>query len=72
LSFPLVRMRRLRRTLAMRNMLQRVKIHPSNLVCPIFVDENAQVPVPIKVMPELVTKLYYRAVVTFTAEYSLI
>jgi len=28
--------------------------------------------IPIKVMPELVTKLYYRAVVTFTAEYSLI
>ena len=28
--------------------------------------------IPIKVMPELVTKLYYRATVTFVAEYSLI
>jgi porphobilinogen synthase len=55
LSFPVVRMRRLRRTPAIRNMLQRVKIHPSNLVCPIFVDENAQAPVPIRVMPD-----YYR------------
>jgi porphobilinogen synthase len=48
-------MRRLRRTAAMRNILQRVKIHPSNLVYPVFVDENAQVPIPIKAMPE-----YYR------------
>ena len=28
--------------------------------------------IPIKIMPELVTKLYYRATVTFVAEYSLI
>jgi porphobilinogen synthase len=54
-SFPSVRMRRLRRTTSMRNMLQRVKIHPSNLIYPIFVDENAQAPIPIKAMPE-----YYR------------
>jgi porphobilinogen synthase len=54
-SFPSVRMRRLRRTTSMRNMLQRVKIHPSNLIYPIFVDENAQALIPIKAMPE-----YYR------------
>jgi porphobilinogen synthase len=51
LSFPLIRMRRLRRTPAMRNMMQKVKLHPSNLVYPIFVDENAQAPIPIKAMP---------------------
>ena len=28
--------------------------------------------IPIKIMPELVTKLYYRATVTFVAKYSLI
>ncbi len=28
--------------------------------------------IPIKIVPELVTKLYYRATVTFVAEYSLI
>jgi len=50
LSFPSIRMRRLRRTPAMRNMMQKVKLHPSNLVFPIFVDENAQAPIPIKAM----------------------
>ena len=28
--------------------------------------------IPIKIMPELVTKLYYRAAITFVAKYSLI
>ena len=55
MSFPELRMRRLRRTPAMRNILQKVKLHPSNLVYPIFVDENAQAPIPIKAMPG-----YYR------------
>jgi porphobilinogen synthase len=50
-GFPSVRMRRLRRTPAMRNILQKVKLHPSNLVYPIFVDENAQAPIPISAMP---------------------
>jgi porphobilinogen synthase len=35
----------------MRNILQKVKLHPSNLVYPIFVDENAQAPIPISAMP---------------------
>jgi len=39
----------------MRDILQGVKVHPSNLVYPIFVDENAQAPIPIKAMPD-----YYR------------
>ena len=55
MSFPSVRMRRLRKTPAMREIMQSVKIHPSNLVCPIFVDENAKKPIPIKAMPD-----YYR------------
>ena len=54
-SFPSVRMRRLRRTAALRDILQSVKIHPSNLVYPIFVDETARAPVPINAMPD-----YYR------------
>ncbi|MBN1245422.1 porphobilinogen synthase [Candidatus Bathyarchaeota archaeon] len=48
-------MRRLRRTTAMREILQGVKVHPSNLVYPIFVDENAKAPIPITAMPD-----YYR------------
>jgi porphobilinogen synthase len=44
-------MRRLRRTDAMREMLNQVQIHPSNLVYPIFVDETIQKPAPIESMP---------------------
>jgi porphobilinogen synthase len=51
LGFPPVRMRRLRRTPALRDMTTTVRVHPSNLVCPMFVDENAKAPVPIKSMP---------------------
>jgi porphobilinogen synthase len=50
LVFPSVRMRRLRRTPALRELLTTVRLHPSNLVYPIFVDENAKTPVPIKSM----------------------
>jgi len=39
----------------MRDILQSVRVHPSNLVYPIFVDENAKAPIPIKAMPD-----YYR------------
>jgi porphobilinogen synthase len=51
LSFPTVRMRRLRKTTAMREMLNQVNIQPSNLIYPIFVDETLKEPVPIESMP---------------------
>jgi len=51
MSYPQIRMRRLRRTPAMRGMMQRVKVLPGDLICPIFVDENVKAPVPIKSMP---------------------
>lgn len=51
MSFPSVRMRRLRRTAAMRDMLNQVTIQPSNLIYPIFVDETIKKPVPIQSMP---------------------
>ncbi|MEM1660137.1 MAG: porphobilinogen synthase [Candidatus Bathyarchaeia archaeon] len=50
-GFPKVRMRRLRRTSALRNMMFKARIHPSDLVQPIFVDENAKIPIPINSMP---------------------
>ena len=52
MSFPSLRMRRLRKTPAMREIMQSVKVHPSNLIYPIFVDENAKKPVPITAMPD--------------------
>jgi porphobilinogen synthase len=39
----------------MRDILQKVRLHPSDLVYPVFVDENAQKPMPINAMPG-----YYR------------
>jgi len=51
MSFPSVRMRRLRRTPALREMLQGVRLSPSDLIYPIFVDETAQAPLPIESMP---------------------
>ena len=51
MSFPTVRMRRLRRTAAMRDMLNQVNLQPSNLIYPIFVDESIKKPVAIESMP---------------------
>jgi porphobilinogen synthase len=47
MSYPQVRMRRLRRTTALRSMMQRVSLRPSDLICPIFVDENLKKAVSI-------------------------
>jgi len=51
LSFPSVRLRRLRRTEALRSMFSQVNIQPSNLIYPIFIDESITKPVPIASMP---------------------
>ena len=51
MSFPTVRMRRLRRTAALREMLNQVCLQPSNLIYPIFVEEGIKKPVPIASMP---------------------
>jgi porphobilinogen synthase len=51
MGYPAVRMRRLRRTPALRDMMQKVSVFPTDLICPIFVDEQAKIPVPIKFMP---------------------
>lgn len=50
MSFPTVRMRRLRRTAALRDMLNQVNLQPSNLIYPIFVEEGIKKPVPIESM----------------------
>jgi len=51
MSFPTVRMRRLRRTEALRTMLNQTIIQPSNLIYPIFIDETITKPTPINAMP---------------------
>jgi porphobilinogen synthase len=51
MSYPQVRLRRLRRTPALRSMMQRVSLRPNDLICPIFVDENVKKTAPIQSMP---------------------
>ena len=51
MSFPTVRMRRLRRTAAMRDILNQINLQPSNLIYPIFVEEGITKPVAIESMP---------------------
>ncbi|MCX8150700.1 MAG: porphobilinogen synthase [Candidatus Bathyarchaeota archaeon] len=55
MSFPSVRMRRLRTTIALREITNEVELNPTDLVYPIFVDESAKNPLPIRSMPG-----YYR------------
>jgi len=50
MAFPFVRMRRLRRTPALRALTTTVRINSNNLVQPLFVDENVKSSVPISCM----------------------
>ncbi|MCW4005321.1 MAG: porphobilinogen synthase [Candidatus Bathyarchaeota archaeon] len=51
MDFPTVRMRRLRKTPALRKLVNQTTIQPNNLIYPLFVDENIQKPTPITTMP---------------------
>ncbi len=53
-SFPAVRPRRLRRTAAMRRLVSETRLHPAELVLPVFVREGASEPTPISSMPGVV------------------
>ncbi|MCO5994487.1 porphobilinogen synthase [Actinoallomurus rhizosphaericola] len=50
-QFPVVRPRRLRRTPALRRMVAETRLHPSDLVLPLFVKEGITEPQPIASMP---------------------
>ena len=49
--FPTTRLRRLRRTPALRALVRETRLHADDLILPIFVDEAAEQPVPIPTMP---------------------
>jgi porphobilinogen synthase len=51
---PVVRPRRLRATPAMRRLVAETRLHPADLVLPMFVREGASEPVPISSMPGVV------------------
>jgi len=50
-SFPKVRLRRLRRSAKIRELLQEVRLSASDLICPVFVQEGLQKPEGINSMP---------------------
>jgi len=50
-SFPAVRPRRLRRTPALRRLVAQTRLHPADLVLPMFVKESLTEPAPLNSMP---------------------
>ncbi len=53
-GFPTHRPRRLRQTPALRRMVAQTRLHPANLILPVFVREGIEEPVPIGSMPGVV------------------
>ena len=50
-GFPAVRMRRLRTSPAVRRLVAQTRLHPAELVLPVFVKEGLNEPRPIASMP---------------------
>src|ERR687887_466966 len=53
-QFPVARPRRLRRTAALRRMVAETRLHPADLVLPLFVKEGIAEPQPVASMPGVV------------------
>ena len=53
-GFPVSRPRRLRRTPALRRLVSDVRLHPSDLILPLFVKEGIDSPLPVVSMPGVV------------------
>jgi porphobilinogen synthase len=53
-GFPAVRPRRLRGSAALRRLVAETRLHPADLVLPLFVKEGAREPVPVASMPGVV------------------
>jgi porphobilinogen synthase len=54
LAHPFIRPRRLRATPALRRLVAETRLHPADLILPVFVREGATEPVPIASMPGVV------------------
>ena len=54
MAFPAQRPRRLRQTAALRRLVQGTRLHPAELVLPVFVKEGLAEPEPIGSMPGIV------------------
>jgi porphobilinogen synthase len=73
MSFPTHRPRRLRQSAAMRRLVAEVRIHPADLILPVFVREGATEPIPLQSMPGVVqhTQDSLRAAAAEAAELGL-
>ncbi len=54
IAFPVVRMRRLRRHAAIRDLVRETTVTPDDLIYPIFVEEGIESPAPVNSMPGVV------------------
>ena len=54
MAFPADRPRRLRRTAALRRLVAETRLHPAELVLPLFVKEGITQPQPVRSMPGVV------------------
>lgn len=54
MPFPLHRPRRLRQSAAMRRLVAETRLHPAELILPVFIKEGAAEPLPIASMPGVV------------------
>ena len=52
-NFPIRRLRRLRKTEKIRDLVQEISLSPKNLICPIFVEEGIQTKKQIQSMPAM-------------------
>jgi porphobilinogen synthase len=63
-GFPTVRLRRLRRSPAIRDILQETRLSVKDLICPVFVKEGIEKPQTVESMPAIeripISKLIYR------------
>jgi porphobilinogen synthase len=50
-SFPVTRLRRLRRTESLRRMMRENSLRPQDLILPIFVEEGIDLPIPVEALP---------------------
>jgi porphobilinogen synthase len=53
-AYPAVRMRRLRKTGPLRDLMRETSVTPNDLILPIFVEEDIDAPIPIATMPGVV------------------
>ena len=53
MTFPNVRLRRLRKSEKIRELLEEVRLSPKDLICPVFVQEDLKSKIQVDSMPDI-------------------